>query len=456
MTVSSATHIAGTKDFDLLMIPPLVERHVGDAVFYWQQHDKSTHSPLMTLRDLKHFDRLLDANLDGIVVAGNLGWQIALEALKRWRGPGEMFVCTYVLLASEEPSVAERLDDITKILLADPHRLIRGMVGALLWGAIEKSASFVDQFGDSCSSPVLQVVGWRAIARAPELLDSSRLSRVEWRARFQGLLHHADPSLRAAACRSAHVFEAQNLLETLLQDGNDSVAAEAAIACLQMNVGEKLANVRVLWISCWKLSDQLSSLKGIFKNRSEHRLARWIRHLALAVPLGQKDISRLLEILPSRLALSFVLHHGDANYLRWVVSQFGKPESARLAGWVWSSMTGYDLEQNGLVLPDLEKDGGASSVTDELDPGLPMPALQSIVAFGTKPDSDVALFWATGPSHETLGQILWDAPQALRWIAIQRASVATLKPIALSIKSSFWKQQSEMVRQWPQALSVLN
>ena len=55
------------------IIPPLVERHVGDAAFYWQQRDQSAHSPLLDWQALRHFDRLLEAHLDGIRAAGDAG-----------------------------------------------------------------------------------------------------------------------------------------------------------------------------------------------------------------------------------------------------------------------------------------------------------------------------------------------------------------------------------------------
>jgi hypothetical protein len=64
-----------------LIIPALVHRHAGDAAFYWQQHDGSAHSPLVGLPQLAEFDRLLDAHLDGLWVAGEPGWEIAMVRL---------------------------------------------------------------------------------------------------------------------------------------------------------------------------------------------------------------------------------------------------------------------------------------------------------------------------------------------------------------------------------------
>lgn len=48
---------------------------MGDAAFYWTQHNRSVHSPLVDLAELRRFDHLLDAHLDGTQMAGATGWQ---------------------------------------------------------------------------------------------------------------------------------------------------------------------------------------------------------------------------------------------------------------------------------------------------------------------------------------------------------------------------------------------
>ena len=113
--------------FAAAVITPLVERHVGDAAFYWTQHDRSVHSPLVDLAELRRFDRLLDAHLDGAQVAGETGWQLALAALARWHGPGEAFVCTVLALGAREPGV--RLAATWAIVEQAPERMLRGVIG---------------------------------------------------------------------------------------------------------------------------------------------------------------------------------------------------------------------------------------------------------------------------------------------------------------------------------------
>jgi hypothetical protein len=80
------------------VIAPLVRRHVEDASFYWAQHDASAYSPRLSLSGLARFSDLLDAHLEGVLVAGSAGWAPTLDALERWKQPGEAFVCTYAAL----------------------------------------------------------------------------------------------------------------------------------------------------------------------------------------------------------------------------------------------------------------------------------------------------------------------------------------------------------------------
>jgi hypothetical protein len=51
----------------------------GDAAFYWQQRDQSVHSPLIGLQALAEVDWLLD----GVRVATDDGWRIALTGARR-------------------------------------------------------------------------------------------------------------------------------------------------------------------------------------------------------------------------------------------------------------------------------------------------------------------------------------------------------------------------------------
>ena len=72
------------------VIEPLIARHAEDAAFYWMQRSTNAHSPLLRFDRLMHFDRLLNAHLDGLRVAREAGWEHALKNLQRWKSSGEL------------------------------------------------------------------------------------------------------------------------------------------------------------------------------------------------------------------------------------------------------------------------------------------------------------------------------------------------------------------------------
>lgn len=393
------------------VIPPLVARHAGDAAFYWAQHDASVHSPLVTLAELAHFNRLLEAHLDGLFVAGDEGADIARQELTRWQGPGEFFVCA--VNAMESDARTERMRALWPVLEADPERVLRGLISALAWVDIEGGWPFISRWLDAHDHLPLQVAAWRAIAlighEAVELTGPL----------LDDVLRSPQPALRAAACRCAGQTPRIEALQPLLADPVREVRAEAAIALAGRL--EPTRGAGVLWQAVAELCAASEALTGFYRARALHRLIRWVRQLGLIAPLGHPGVVQLLDHLPSRLALDFVFHHGDAAYLPWVAAHLDHPEIARRAGWVWQVLTGIDLESEGLALPPRALDDDeAPRPTDDLDPGLPEPDAAAVRARHLRLPVGEALLFGRPIAAPRLPELLGDQPQALRWIAAQR------------------------------------
>lgn len=394
------------------VIPPLVERHVGDAAFYWTQHDRSVHSPLVDLAELRRFDHLLDAHLDGTQVAGETGWQLALAALARWRGSGEAFVCTVLALGAREPGV--RLAATWAIVEQAPERMLRGVIGGLLWVEPHLAAPWAAHWTLPHTPVALQIAAWRVLARAPRRLRGDNRLLDE---QLASLLAHPDARLRATACRAAYAFGQVSALHTLLTDADTAVAAEAAIGLSHAGLS---AGAGYLWRSVQRLAKALAHMGGAERDRAEHRLARWVRHLALMAPLGHPDIPPLIDAMPVRVALLFILHHGDGALLPWVRDHLEDAEAARLAGWVWSALVGRDLVAEGLAQPSQPLAAAQERLTDRLDPGLPLPDANAVRAQHLELPQGVPCLLGETVTPTRLPKSLHNAPQALRWIAARR------------------------------------
>ncbi|MBF9264559.1 hypothetical protein [Paracidovorax cattleyae] len=407
------------------VIPALVARHAGDAAFYWQQHDASPGAPLVGLPQILEYGRLLDAHLDGLRVAGDAGWAAALNEVKRWNGAPEVFVTTLLALESQPPG--DRLAGMWAIASTRPERTLRGLVSALAWHEDPAPALVWLRHwlghGDGVPVP-LQVACWRVLA-----LRGRGVGDAEGR-HFAGLLTTAlsapDAHLRAAACRFAAVWDAGRL-PAMLQDSEVAVRAEAAVGLLGASATAtaegalphpdgRMRGVEVLWLACHTLAQSLPTLSGWYRHRAEHRLTRWVKELAMSAPLGHPGVARLLELLPSRLGLWFVLHHVDACYLPWVEPRMADPAMARFAGWVWSMLSGVDLQGQGWVHPPKKDDGSAPAV-DARDAGLPEPDGARVAAAGIRLPAHVPHLMGKPLEGEHVKDVLRSGPQALRWIA---------------------------------------
>jgi len=113
-------------------IEPIVKLHAEDASFYWMQRDANAYSHLLRFGRLTHFNRLLDAHLKGLRVAGEVGWTIALKNLTRWRTNGES-VTAYVLML--ESNNAEKLNTLWRLIKTFPDTTHSGLISALGWVA---------------------------------------------------------------------------------------------------------------------------------------------------------------------------------------------------------------------------------------------------------------------------------------------------------------------------------
>lgn len=346
-------------------ITAVLRRHAQDAAFYWQQLDASLTEPGLRAQRLLHFARLLAAHLEGLQVAGPAALAPALEALTRWRKPGEAFAAVYAALACGE---AQAQAEVFACIARDPAGLLRGAISALATAPQGPVHAFCEAAWGRLSEPAAQhtavdltqcVAALRASALRGWPLDEAVRTAA---------LDHPHPAVRAAACRAC---AGAPELAPLLADPDLTVRAEAAIGLHT----EPLQAAGVLWQCVAAQAQWCSQATGWHRLQTQRRLARWLRHLAWLAPLGHADIPVLLAHLPLREALRFVLFHGDPTYLGFVRQALAEAEQARWAGFVWQSLTGVDLVANGLTLaePPIDLDAGLTRARQDGDQGLPLP-----------------------------------------------------------------------------------
>lgn len=113
----------------MLVNEQVVVEHGEEAAFQWLMRDKAVNAPHYSLRDLAKLDDRVAAHLDGVRVAGAVGWRMALETLSMAAGAGEYFVGT--VLAAECGDAAQ-LAEIFGLGAAEPA-YARGIASAFGW-----------------------------------------------------------------------------------------------------------------------------------------------------------------------------------------------------------------------------------------------------------------------------------------------------------------------------------
>ncbi|HEY9101209.1 HEAT repeat domain-containing protein [Chitinimonas sp.] len=346
-------------------ITPLVNRHAQDAAFYWAQYGAARHSPLIGPDRLAHFNRLLDAHLDGLLVAGEVGWDAAFQQLERWQGPGEAFVCAWLALRDMD-SAKIRL--IWPVIAAQPQRVLRGVIAALVRIDAQSAALCIQRWMQIDGFAPLQV----AALRAAFLRDGDKVDDLEDFCR-KGL-QSPDPYVQAAACRLASRVEAGDIRQALQErrkHPDTNISAEAAISLLKTDDQ-----------SAWSfLADaitaeaaELNGLSGWERDQAIHKLTRWVQHAGIHAAENEQAMPLLRDVLPARAAINLAMYHGHIDSLAWLKRCIAEGKAPRYAGWAWESITGLDLEANQFCAPQVYTEADVLTVLDDDDDaGLRLP-----------------------------------------------------------------------------------
>ncbi len=87
-----------------------VSRCVEEAALLWLRREHLIGEPHLSLPDLADRDRQLQARLDELLAAGELGWRACQRELG-WEEPGEIFPATLLALAENSPNRLTRVLD---------------------------------------------------------------------------------------------------------------------------------------------------------------------------------------------------------------------------------------------------------------------------------------------------------------------------------------------------------
>ncbi|XXT25193.1 TIGR02270 family protein [Sorangium sp. So ce429] len=303
--------------------PPLlldvVEEHASEAAFLWSLRDGAARSPACDLGSLGRLDERLEAHLDGLRLAGEAGLHLCEKALDA-RDAGAFFAATVVALERADMAAVARI--LARGARSAP--LARGVVSALGWIPFTGAARMLPELWSSaCPSELryLGIAGAAAHRRDPgaPLLDA---------------IASDDTRLKARALRAAGELGLSSALPALRQELDVARGPCRLWAAWSAAILGDADAVEVLW--------EIADAGGAGAE------VAWC--MAVRGAAGATRHRRRLEHLSDapRASLMATAALGDPVFLPWVIERMDPPETARLAGWAFSMLTGVDLAAAGL------------------------------------------------------------------------------------------------------------
>lgn len=290
-------------------------QYAADASFLWLLRDAAVRAPHYSLSDLAKLDGRIDAHLDGLVVAGDAGWDVCLEELT-WEEPGEVFAASALAFSSNDIA---RIQPILTIARQSPE-LARGMISALGFLPHQQVMSRIAQLTGS-QSPDLRFIG----------VSASAVQRIDPGKMLTESLESDDARLRARARRAAGELGRRDLLPSLRAGLKDDDAT---------------ARFWAAW-STGLLGDR--GVADLMREFVTPDFARQITALDMALRLMDvKSANAWRELLAQdaaniRTATIAVGIIGDPVAIPWLIEQMRDDKLARVAGESFTTITGADL-----------------------------------------------------------------------------------------------------------------
>lgn len=278
-------------------------------------------SPRYHLRDLMNLDKRLDANLDGLRLAGEAAWQLC-QGLPETEGLAGIFTASVLAFSG---NIEEQRRRILQAALGSPQ-LARGVISALGWLDFTQSELQIERLLAE------QAAGLRLIAISAAVIH--RKCRPE---RVLDAIRHNDALVRARGLRAIGELGLRDLVPyaaELLDSNDDQVRFSAAWSCALLR-GDGGA---------------ITVLRRVAESESPFRAAALEIATRCSDPSAAKQWQRLLSANPkyARLAILAAGAMGDLELIPWLIEQMSQPESARIAGDAFAMITGLDIEKERL------------------------------------------------------------------------------------------------------------
>jgi uncharacterized protein (TIGR02270 family) len=341
-------------------LPDILEEHLEEADFLYTQRRTALEDDDYNLLELAEMEERLLAHIDGLVIAGDEGWNLLEERLAS-DDEGEAFVAALTALASGN---TERREELLKVFAAAKRENLAGLKAALcLFGAGETTEplrALMAEAETETATAILEILAFHRKGLSAREVESV-LASDENPIRCAGLQTAAAMGWRDLADRSVGVLAAED----------PSLVAEAVRTGFILGRNEGLQKARELLAGGEPLGAQLQIWLGLGGSESDRAL--------LTTSLAAEEMAREAVIalgwLGNPAAIDDLLRHLD------------RPDLARQIGAAMRRITGVDLATENLVQSEQDEAEDAEPEDDFADPvfdpdeALPWPDTERIAAW---------------------------------------------------------------------------
>lgn len=341
----------------------IYERYVDEAAFLWILRSVVVSQPHYFPEDLAELEQRIQAQLDGLMTAPELGWA-ACEAMLELGEPGEVFTATVTAMRSHEML---RIQRAVEAGLADP-RATPGLISALGWLPRELAGPWIDKFlaGKDLRHKYLGVAACSVRREDPAEALTYIIDREDCR-QF--------PLLYARALRLVGELRRQDLMPALqaaLKAEDGDVQFWARWSCVLLGDVSELESLRKLVLH--RGPHQERAIQLVFRVLGVDQGREWISAMA-------KDEHQVRAVIQATGVL------GDPHAINWLIHKMQDPMLARLAGEAFTTITGVELDKHQLsqeapadqeMIPN--DDSQDTHVGMDEDENLPWPDPEKVAA----------------------------------------------------------------------------
>lgn len=288
------------------IVPDVVRQHAEQAAFFWAQRDTLMQDDPPDLDVVAGVDRRLEANLDGLRIAGPAAWPFVIAAYDDFPEKGELFLFGWMAIEQNDPRRVAEAVEFGRQRDDDA----RGLVDALAW---HEPKTITPLVRDWIGAPDAFKRFLAVSACLGHCVDPKQM--------LARLARDPDARVRAASLRLAGKLGRADLVQELraaLDDAQERPRFWAAWSLAELGSGD-LASPELRKVAISGSADAMTALRAAVKAAPPNDIRAWMGGLLKSpetVPLVVRGAGML----------------GDRTLLHWLIHQMRTPALAPAAG----------------------------------------------------------------------------------------------------------------------------